>query len=156
MGTRDPSPCPLKKLTTTGSVTAAVAAGTTAATTALGTMNNTVNAVYYIFISDGQSEIEDDPKKSTYVDRYVTRWERLDYTKAMTGEGAYNLNAWRFHSEYSLHMYGWYATEWARNKNVPIISTLAKKCEKAEVSSHSWDPRPTFAIATAIWGVLGI
>jgi len=42
--------------------------------------------------------------------RYISRWERLDYAKQQTGESFYNINAWRYYSEYSLHMYGWLFT----------------------------------------------
>ena len=79
------------------------------------TVNNLVNFVYYTYISDGVSDLtptsysgKDGEKR-----KYLSRWERLDYAKAQTGEKWYNLNAWRYYSEYSAHMYAWLAVSWA-------------------------------------------
>ena len=67
-------------------------------------LSNLTNAIYYNHISDGVSEVT----PTSYNDGYVSRWDRLDYTKQNTQEEKYNLNAWRFNSEYSVHMYGWF------------------------------------------------
>ena len=119
-------------------------------------LNNTVNYVYYSYISDGASDIEETTEKSAYVDGYVSRWERLDYTKQQTGDQKYTVNAWRYHSEYSLHMYGWYATGWAMGKNIPLISDWSKNFEKAHVDPRKPDPRPYVVVCTILWGFFGL
>ncbi|MDO5124663.1 MAG: RHS repeat-associated core domain-containing protein, partial [Eubacteriales bacterium] len=123
------------------SIKKAVTAGITTSTVTSGAVNNTVNTVYYNHISDGESSLEAAAETSTYTERYVTRWERLDYTKKITEEPEYNLNAWRFNSEYSVHMYGWYATGWAINKNIPFFSDMAKSSKKADIYQNEWDER---------------
>lgn len=136
----------------TGNAALGVAAG--AAT--FGAVNNAVNAVYYTSISDGSSDIEGSMEKSSYVGSYVSRWERLDYTKQQTGEQWYSPNAWRYHSEYSLHMYGWYATGWAEDKGVPVFSNWADKFIYANVDPSSVDPRPFVAVSSVLWGFVGL
>ena len=121
-----------------------------------GAINNTVNTVYYNYISDGKSKIDESCDKSAYVDGYISRWERLDYTKQMTQETNYNANAWRYHSEYSVHMYGWYVTSWSMDKDIPVFSSFAVSFQKADVSLYEWDSRPHVAVGTALWGMLGL
>ena len=129
-----------------------IAAGIAAGVETFGAINNTINAVYYEF-SDGQSGIS----TNSYVDEYLTRWERLDYTKQQTGEQHYNLNAWRYHSEYSLHMSGWYLLGWAHdNPNYGKLYEWAGNFSDAGVLPNQWDSRWYVNIATAIMGGLGI
>ena len=130
--------------------------GATAGVATFGGLNNAVNFVYYSFISDGVSNIENNIDKSSYVDGYVSRWERLDYTKQQTNEEWYSPNAWRYHSEYSLHMYGWYATGWADGKNIPFLSEFAISFRVAEVDPSLADPRPVVAIFSVLWGIIGL
>ena len=114
-------------------------------------INNAANAIYYEF-SVGESDLT----PTSYNDKYISRWDRLDYTKQQTQEVHYNLNAWRYYSEYSLHMYGWYATGWANEKNIPIISMIASKSKSAEVDPSKGDHRTIIKIVTVIFGVLGV
>lgn len=135
----------------TGNVGLAIAGGAAAGTAVTGMVNNAVNAVYYEF-SDGESNLTSD----SYVDRgYLTRWERLDYSKQQTGERHYNLNAWRYNSEYSLHMYGWLATGWAYEKDIPFMSKVSEHCKDASVDKNKWDKRPDVLIPTIAVGILG-
>ena len=143
-------------LVTTGSPTKAIAAGLVAGTATLGAINNGVNAVYYNYISDGESNLEEDPNKSSYVDEYVTRWDRLDHTKHETKEEVYNFDAWSYHSEYSVHMYGWYATSWAYEDLSSPLYDAAKKFRKADVLPGKMDPRIEGQIGTILWGHIWI
>ena len=140
----------------TNSLSKAASAAIVAEMVTFGAINNIVNTVYYNCISDGVAKIETNPDRSTYVDEYVTRWERLDYTKQETGEECYNLNAWRYNSEYSLHMYGWYATSWAKDTSTPLFSSFAEASYSADVDPHTWDRRPYVNIGTLALGILGI
>ena len=136
---------------TTGNIGAAITGGVAAGSATTGFINNTVNAIYYEF-SDGESNLSSD----SYVnDGYITRWDRLDYTKQQTGESHYNINAWRYYSEYGLHMYGWMATGWADGKDIPLISNIAKRCEDAYVEKNDWDREPEVLIPTIVIGILG-
>lgn len=65
-----------------------MATGIAVGISTFGAVNNSINAFYYNNISDGESDLEvgkeDIPyseRKGDYVDRYVSRWERLDYAK---------------------------------------------------------------------------
>ena len=66
----------------------------------------------------------------------LSRWDRLDYTKSQTGDDFYNFNAWRYFSEYNTHMYAWFLTGWAYEKNVPGFSFVALKARIADVDPH--------------------
>lgn len=134
-----------------GVATASPLVGVAAGVATTGAVNNAVNAVYYEF-SDGESEIGSD----SYRDEYVSRWERIDYTKHETQEDHYNLNAWRYYSEYSAHMYGWYATGWAYKTKIPIVSGIAERCYDAHVVPGKPDGRWQVELPTAIVGILGL
>ena len=140
----------------TTAVTGNPVLGTAAGVATFGGLNNAVNFVYYSFISDGVSNIENNIDKSSYVDGYVSRWERLDYTKQQTNEEWYSPNAWRYHSEYSLHMYGWYTIGWTEDKGVPVISVWARKFKRAEVDPASPDSRFVVAVCSVLWGLIGL
>ena len=118
--------------------------------TTIGAINNTINAVYYE-LSDGQSDLSPD----SYQNEKPSRWEKLDYTKKETGDEHYGGNAWRYYSEYSLHEYGWYATQWAYQKNIPLLSEAAKHFKEADVLPQEWDIWPV-NIFIVLWGMSGI
>ena len=118
-------------------------------------VNNTTNFIYYSFLSSGERSLEFNAEKSSYTNTYITRWDRLDYAKHKTKDNYYSFNAWRYNSEYSMHMYGWYLTGWAKEKDIPIVSDWALSFEKADVSPNSLDGRLLVDMATIIFGVLG-
>ena len=105
-----------------------------------GLANNLVNAVYFTFISDGNSDLDESGEYSAYADGYISRWERLDYAKKETTEDWYSFNAWRYYSEYSLHMYGWYMTGWAEPKSIPLLTKVAGHLKKTNILTDSIDP----------------
>jgi len=123
-----------------------------ATTLTIGAINNLANAIYYEF-SDGESNLTSD---SYTKDEHKTTWqEKLDYTKKITEEEHYNINAWRFYSEYTFHEYGWYMTGWAHDKNYSGISWLAERFIKADVYSDAWDERWYVNVGTALFGIIG-
>lgn len=132
--------------------TGSIAKGFAAGIAEFSLINNTVNSLYYTFVSDGESSLS----STSYHEGYLTRWDRLDYTKQETGEEVYNLNAWRYNSEYSMHMYGWFATGWAYDKDIPLVSKWAERFFSAGVDPNSWDGRPLVDIATVVMGILGV
>ena len=133
-----------------------VATGITTAVATFGGINNAVNSVYYNYYFNDYTNIESDSERSSYVDGYVSRWDRLDYTKQETHQDNYNFTAWSYYSEYSVHMYGWYVTGWAKNKKIPVFSNIATRAYKANVTSGAPDPSPYVEYATYILGILGV
>ena len=130
-----------------GVVVASITDNVLAGVATTGAINNAVNAVYYNWISDGDSIIDesrtiDGEDVSYYVDddggfRYINRWDRLDYTKNQTEDEFYNLNALRYYGEYNVHMYGWMLSGWAYEKDIFLFSSLAKSSIKADVDPHN-------------------
>jgi len=120
-------------------------------------LNNLVNAIYYA-TSDGVSNLTSTSYSGIECNsmRYISRWERLDYTKQQTGESSYNLNAWRYYSEYSLHMYGWLFTASYYEQNNGKLSGIAGSCVDAYVDPNLWDTRLEVIIGTVIFGMLGV
>ena len=98
-------------------------------------INNLTNAIYYNFFSTEESNLTPE----SYRDGYINRWDSLDSTKKMTEDQTYNLNAWRYFSEYNFHMYAWYMFGWAHNKNIFLFSTIAKGAYEADVDSDSFE-----------------
>ncbi len=136
----------------TGRPKAAIQAGFASSVLVSGAINNTVNAVYYNHFATTESSLD----SSSYVSEgYLTRWERLDNTKANSEKAKFTINAWRYNSEYSLHMYGWFATGWAKDKNIPVISKIAKSCYSADVGIAE-DGRAIVDIPTYIIGMMGV
>ena len=86
----------------------------------------------------------------------LTRQEKMDYAKQQTGDTKYTTNAWRFQAEYTLHEIGWNLTGWAYNKNIPVVSNLAKKFVSAEVDPNEWDKRWYVNVGTVFVGLLGL
>lgn len=52
-------------------------------------------------------------------------------------------------------MYGWFATGWAEDKNIPVISIIAKSCYSAEVGTAK-DGRAIVDIPTYIIDMMGV
>ena len=121
-----------------------------AKTAVTGAINNTVNAIYYEFCNP-----EDTVDEDSYHDRYLTRWERLRDAKYETEQEHYNVTAWMYYSEYSLHMWGWRATWWAVDKEVPIASWVARHTNVADMDPTEIDTRPVVFLPTIIIGILG-
>ena len=117
-----------------------------------GAINNGVNAIYYNCFSDAESDLT----TTSYNDRYLNRWERLDYTKYNSKEDSFNFNAWRYYSEYNLHMYGWGLLGWAHKKGIYKISKWAGQFQVAELNSDTMDGRPEVDIPTILLGILGL
>ena len=118
-----------------------------------------IDAIYYNFISDGKSDLSPTSYSGNNGDivKYHSRWERLDYTKAMTGDKYYGLNAWRYFSEYSFHMYGWIAFHKFYDESKKTgLAGIPYKLRDAEVSWNAWDTRLSVNIFTVILGLLGI
>lgn len=68
-------------------------------------LNQLVNGIYYNFFASSNSALTN----SSYNDQYLTRWERLDYTKTRLGaDSVYVFWSRQFYGEYSLHMYGYF------------------------------------------------
>ena len=95
-------------------------------------------------------------KVKTNNDRYISRWDVLDYTKAKTEEDSYSLNTWRYKSEYSFHMVGWKMLGWAKDKDIPHLSEYANSFEKADIYKDSFDERPEVNFFTVLFGPLGL
>ena len=134
------------------SVVAGPVGGIAAGVVTFGALNNLTNAIYYNYISDGKSELT----SSSYRDGYVNRWDRLYYVKQQTGQDLFNTTAWMYFSEYNLHMYGWYMTGWAHEKNIPLISGLAERTKSAEINVGKWDSGWYVNVGIVILGLLGL
>ena len=131
---------------------ATTATGIAAGIAMFGALNNLTNAIYYNYISNSKSSLT----SSSYRKGYVNRWDRLDYTKRQTGQSTFNTIAWMYYSEYGLHMYGWYISGWAYEKNVPLFSWLAERTKSAEITEGEWDERWYVNIGIIILGLLGL
>lgn len=83
-----------------------------------------------------------------------SKQSNMTYAKQQTEEEHYNLNAWRYYSEYTLHEYGWYVTKWAYQKDIPIVSEMSYHFSSAEVDPEKWDMWAV-SIGTVIFGILG-
>ena len=118
-------------------------------------VNNAVNAVYYNSIPNDTTNLETNSDASAYVEKYETRWDRLKQTKCAMETEYYSLDTWLYYSEYSVHAVGWYATGWAENKDIPLISGWADSFRHAGVVPGQMDKRMKVRIATIIWGVFG-
>ena len=75
---------------------------------------------------------------------------------ALCIKNTYDLTAWSYYSEYSVHQAGWYATSWAQGKNIPVLSEWANRFEKAEITVGQIDERPTVKFETIAWGIMGL
>lgn len=87
-------------------------------------LNQLINATYYTFFASSDSKIAN----NSYNYGYLTRWERLDYTKTELGaDSIYGFWSRQFYGEYSLHMYGYFL--------FPNINSL----KEADVTPYSFD-----------------
>ena len=142
-------------------------AGITTSFISFCTTTNLQNAEYYTSLEDGVW-IADEPVKpedekvdtsgweSAYTKRYVSRKERLAHARAATDSSTYDLNTWRYYSEYSVHMYGWYLTGWSKDMNIPVISGWAGSFKYADVERYDLDKRDYVNVATFVWGLTGL
>ena len=142
---------------------AAMAAGIANGSATFGMINNTVNAYYYNNISTGESSLETkyshlqgSERKSDYVDGYINRWERLDYTKKVTQSETYDANAWRFQSEYALHMYLWGAVDGLQGKGIWLADRIGTSAIHAHIEVYSPDPDWKIQSLTNFVGYLGL
>lgn len=117
-------------------------------------LSNLTNIVYYNNFSDGETNIT----SSSYNDGYISRWERLDYTKKNTQEEKFNLNVWRFNSEYSVHMYSWFILKpfYTGDYSDSFFAKLAYRAQSAEIDANLWDPNWYVQVAGIIMGIFGI
>ena len=125
--------------------------------TTFSALNNATNAIYYNFISNGDSDLS----SNSYNDGYVNRWDRLDYTKqevnAVTGSSTYDKDAWLYFSEYNVHMYGWWALGWADGKsNIPKLSSLAHRAKYADIKVGKLDSEWWVKVPTILVGLGGL
>ena len=135
--------------TLTGDPVVSAAAGATT----FGAINNTVNGIYYNYISDENSELT----SSSYQAGYINRWDRLDYVKSQENmPSTYNKIAIMYYSEYNLHMYGWYLTGWAFGKKIPLISKFAERASDAEITIGELDKRWYVKVGIVILELLGL
>ena len=53
-------------------------------------------------------------------------------------------------------MYGWFATGWALNKNIPLFSKLAKRAENADIVIGVPDEDWWIRAGTILFGIFGL
>jgi RHS repeat-associated protein len=134
-----------------------------------GVINNIVNTLYYNYISDGVSSIEEPSYKgegenqeaSYYVSHWpVNRWDRLDYTKYIMESNQfsnkYDLKARQYYSEYNFHLYVWRHLGWTSEKGYPMISGFAESSRHAYVTPGKYDKRPSVTLLTILLELLGL
>jgi len=139
----------------------AVVAGVTTAASIFGAINNTVNAIYYALIKAEEPPLNEDrvigtTKVSAYVSdslgfQYINRWDRLKHAKFHSKESWYNLNAWRYYSEYSAHMYGWLGSI-----KFDFLSIYRGNLISADVDPEVLDTRTEILLPTILMAILGI
>ena len=117
--------------------------------------NNAVNVIYYNYIAD---ENRTDLTSSSYYGKYMTRWDRLDYTKSQTKNSWYGFNEMRFFLEYTAHMWAWCISKFAYDKDVPLFSWLAEHSREADISPDQGDSGANAwrNIVYYIFGLLGV
>ena len=139
-----------------------LALGVSAAMATTGLINNTVNAIYYNSVSNGTSSITNHSYSGVNGERaiYINRWDRLDYTKANSGEKWYNLNAMRYYGEYSFHMYTWRVIydsyEGEKYAGELSLRGIAASAVKANIDPNSIDKNWYVAIISIVFSLLGI
>ncbi len=140
-------------------VAAGVTVGVVVGSASTGVVNNVANAIYYNNFSNGQSNLSptsysgSDGEKS----EYLNRWDRLDYAKQKTGEKSYNSNAWRYYSEYTMHMVMWNMTQnhYTGKKGDGFLSDIAYRSREADLWVDKWDTNIDSTILTVLFGILG-
>ena len=132
--------------------TSTIYKGITNGIATFGTLSNLTNTIYYDFISNDESDLT----SSSYRNGYINRWDRLDYVNQQTEQERFYTITWMYFSEYNLHMYGWYLTGWAHEKNIPLISCIAERTYSAEITIGKWDSRWYVKVGIVILGLLGL
>ena len=124
--------------------------------TTFGSINNAINKFYYNNISDGQSDLN----SGSYREKYLNRWDRLDYAKFQTKDENYNLNSWRYFSEYNFHMYAWMVTKnyYTGKKGDGFLSDIAYSAFEADVDLKNFETgqnawRNIFYIGLGLLGI---
>ena len=74
-----------------------------------------------------------------YTDNNLNRFDRLDHAKKMTGEKYYNVNAWRYYSEYGFHMYTWMFTKNHHGEVETLAGELAGSAYHATIDTKNWE-----------------
>ena len=141
----------------------ATVAGIAVGVATFGAVNNAANTFYYNHISEGKSNLETssvdlpyEEKKSDYVNGYINRWDRLDYTKHVTKSETYDMNAWRFQSEYALHMHLWNIVEPFQGKGIWLADRIGTSAIHAHVDPSAPDPDWKIQVMTTFVGILGL
>ena len=125
-----------------------------------GTISNLVNTIYYTYCAEpvelDESRVVNGSTASYYVTddggfRRISRWDRLNHVKAMTGESLYSFNAWRYYSEYNAHMWGWLGS-----LKFDFLSEYKGSLISAYVDPYTLDTRPEILLSTILMGILGI
>ena len=144
-------------LFSTPAIIAGIAIGllsTIATIATIGLINNTVNFLYYTFVSDGKTDIKND----SYNNAYISRWDRLDYTKQQTKETWFNTIAWRYYNEYNFHMYAWFILKpfYTGEKNPEGWAELADRAHEAHIKVNQWDSDGFVNVVSTMLGILGL
>ena len=140
---------------------AGLAFGLTSGMAVFGSTNNAINAFYYNHISDGQSKIDESSDLSYYAEDgrnwYINRWERLDYAKHLNEDSLYSPLAWHYYSEYSIHMYGWRFSKWAKDEkeNESFIYDAFHNIFESSKKVHFSDNKWYIELGIIIYGLLG-
>ena len=118
-------------------------------------LNNVTNAIYYNYISDGKSDITSD----TYSEEgYISRWDRLDYTKQETKTKKYDKTAKMYFAEYNVHMYGWFAL--TSLQKIPgckkLLSKPVGRAQYADIDVGLYDSDPMVEKFTKIFMYFGM
>ena len=126
--------------------------GVSAGLDTFGALNDLTNAVYYNYISDGESDLT----SSSHADKHINRWDRLDYVKSQPGmPDTYTDTVRNYYAEYDVHVAAWRTLGWAYNKNYGIFSKGAEKAQDADVEYGKIDTRPEVYPFTKIFEFLG-
>ena len=126
----------------------------TAGAATFGALNNLTNAVYYNYISDGESDLT----SSSHVDKHINRWDRLDYVKSQGDTPSiYTPEVRMYYAEYDVHVVGWRALEWADGKNIDPFSSFANRAKDAYVEAGQRDKSDVWIfLGTLIFEFLGL
>ena len=77
-------------------------------------------------------------------------------SKQVTQSETYDMNAWRFQSEYSLHMHLWNIVEPFQGKGIWLADRIGKSAIHAHIDPYSHDPDWKIQAMTTVVGILGI
>ena len=125
--------------------------GIAAGVATFGALNNLTNAIYYNNFSNDTTSLT----SNSYTNKYINRWDRLDYAKKETKQSSFNITTWMYFSEYNFHMYAWYMLSWADEKNIDPFSKWAGSAKVADIKIGKLDGFPV-NVGTIILGLLGL